>query len=221
MAFHPDKCYVLTISRNKTPVKFKYCLHGHVLESVDQAKYMGVTISDDLKWESHINICGKANMTLGFLRRNLNIGSTSVKEQAYKSLVRPSLEYACSVWDPHLKSDINKIEMVQRRAARYLTNRQRNTSSVGDMLQHLEWRSLEDRRKDARLVMMYKISHDKAAVSKSDRLSPPLRHSRNMHSRSYQVLLCRTQQRKASFFHRTTVDWNRLPQTAVLSDSVE
>jgi hypothetical protein len=190
MAFHPDKCNVLTISRNKTPVKFKYCLHGHVLESVDKAKYLGVTISEDLKWESHINnICGKANKTLGFLRHNLNIGSTSVKEQAYKSLFRPSLEYACSVWDPHLKSDINKIEMVQRRAARYVTNRQRNTSSVGDML-HLEWRSLEDRRRDAHLVMMYNISHDKVAVSKSDRFSPPLRHSRNMHSRSYQVPLC-------------------------------
>jgi hypothetical protein len=65
---------------------------------------------------------------------NLNIGSTSVKEQAYKSLVRPSLEYACSVWDPHLKSDINKIETDQWRDARYVTNRQRNTSSVGDIL---------------------------------------------------------------------------------------
>jgi hypothetical protein len=144
MAFHPDKCNVLTISRNNTPVKFNYCLHGHVLESVDKAKYLGVAISEDLKWESHINnICGKANKTLGFLRRNRNNGSTSVKEQAYQSLVRPSLEYACSVWDPHLKSDINKIEMVQRRAARYVTNRQRNTSSVGDMLQHLKWHSLE------------------------------------------------------------------------------
>jgi len=139
------------------------------LESVDKAKYLGVTISEDLKWESHINnICDKANKTLGFLRRNLNIGSTSVKEQAYKSLVRPSLEYACSVWDPHLKSDINKIEMVQRRAARYVTNRQRNTSSVGDTLKHLKWRSLEDRRRDAGLVMMYKISHNKVAVSKSE-----------------------------------------------------
>jgi hypothetical protein len=48
-----------------------------------------------------------------------------------------SLEYACSVWDPHLKSDINKIEMVQRRAVRYVTNRQRNTSSVGDTLQEM------------------------------------------------------------------------------------
>jgi hypothetical protein len=49
------------------------------LESVDKAKYLGVTITEDLKWESQINnICGKANKTLGFLRRNLNIGSTSV-----------------------------------------------------------------------------------------------------------------------------------------------
>ena len=80
MAFHPDKYNVLTISRYKTPVKFKYYLHGNVLESVDKAKYMGVTISEDLKWEGHINnICGKANRTLGFLRHNLNIGSTSAK----------------------------------------------------------------------------------------------------------------------------------------------
>jgi hypothetical protein len=43
-----------------------------------------------------------------------------------------TLEYACSVWDPHLNSTNNKIEMVQRRAARYVTNRQQNTSSVGD-----------------------------------------------------------------------------------------
>ena len=184
---------MLSISGNKTPVKFKYYLHGHVLESVDKAKYLGVTISEDLKWESLIsNICAKANKTLGFLRRNLNIGSTSIKEQTCKSLVRPSLECACSVWDSHLKSDVNKIEMVQRRAARYVINRQRNTSSVGGMLQHLELRSLEDRRRDARLVMMYTISHDKVTVKKSDRLSPPLRHSRNMHSRSYQIPLCRT-----------------------------
>jgi hypothetical protein len=58
------------------------------------------------------------------------------------------------------------IEMVQWRAARYVTNRQRNTSSVNDMLQHLKWHSLEDRCRDARLVMMYKIPHDKVAVRK-------------------------------------------------------
>jgi hypothetical protein len=51
-----------------------------------------------------------------------------------------SLQWFEGKMDPHLKADINKMEMVQRRAARYVTNRQRNinTSSVGDMLQHLE-----------------------------------------------------------------------------------
>ena len=52
---------------------------------------------------------------------------------------------------------------------------------------------------EARLVMMFKISHDKVTVSKTDRLSPPLKHSRIAHSQSYQVPLCRTHQGKASF----------------------
>ena len=92
MAFHPDKCNVLSINKNKNPIKYNYTLHGQTLEHVDKAKYLGVTIQSDLKLHSHINnITKKANSTLGFLRRNLNINSTSVKEQAYKSLVGPSL----------------------------------------------------------------------------------------------------------------------------------
>jgi hypothetical protein len=55
------------------------------------------------------------------------------------------------------QQDIDAIERVQRRAARFVTNKYRNTSSVGNMLQHLEWRSLQDRRKDSRLNMFYKI----------------------------------------------------------------
>jgi hypothetical protein len=108
-----------------------------------------------------------------------------------------------------------------RNDSTYVTNGKRNTSSVGDMLQHLKWRSLEDRRRDARLVMMFKICHDKVAVSASDRLSPSPRHSRNMQSQSYQVQLYRTQQRKASFPPRTIVDWNHLPHIAVFRESVE
>jgi hypothetical protein len=93
---------MLSITRNKTPVKHTYTLHEHQLEHADKAKYLGVTIQSDLKWDSHINnITTKANKTLGFLRRNINISSNKVKEQTYKSLVRPSLEYAHSVWDPY------------------------------------------------------------------------------------------------------------------------
>ena len=134
---------------------------------------LGVTIQSDLKWHSRVTIITKqANSTLGFLRRNLKSNSTSVKEQAYKYLVRPSLEYACSVWNPYFAEDINLIEFVKRRAARYITGRQNDTSSVNDMIDKLHWRNLADRRVDARLTMLYKIEHEKVAISKTNRLIP-------------------------------------------------
>ena len=59
-------------------------------------------ITSDLKWNSHIrNVCSKANRTVGFLRRNLFSCPQDVKEAAYKSMVRPILEYGSTVWDPH------------------------------------------------------------------------------------------------------------------------
>ena len=134
MEFHPDKCTVLTVTKKKTPVMFNYKLHGHTLEHEEATKYLGCTISSDLNWGKHItNICSKANKTLGFLRRNLHITSKKIKERAYKSLVRPQLEYASTVWDPYQQGHIDQIEKVQRRAARYATGRYRNRSSVGEM----------------------------------------------------------------------------------------
>ena len=88
MSFHPEKCEVIHITTTKTPILHSYSLRGHTLSSVPQIKYLGVHISQDLKWNSHINsTSSKPNQTLGFLKRNLRINSSTVKEKAYKSLV--------------------------------------------------------------------------------------------------------------------------------------
>ena len=69
MNFNPSKCQVLHVARLKTPIETKYFLHDTMLNSVSSAKYLGVTISDDLSWSSHIdNISKSANQTLGFLK---------------------------------------------------------------------------------------------------------------------------------------------------------
>ena len=165
--FHPDKCQVFAITKKKTQIKKNYNLHGHTLEHVPSAKYLGVTITSDLKWESHVtNISQKANKTIGFLKRYLNIYNGKIKEKAYISLVRPTVEYASPVWDPYLKKDKYKIEMVQRRAARYVTNRYHNKSLVNDMLKNLKWQTLEERRTNARLTMLYKIKKTKKSISR-------------------------------------------------------
>ena len=67
----------------------------------------------NLKWYRHIdNITTKANRTIGFLRQNLKIRSKKIKEKAYKALIRPFVEYASSVCDPHTEADVKQLEMV-------------------------------------------------------------------------------------------------------------
>ena len=78
---------------------------------------------------------------------------------AYFSLVLPNVEYCCTVWDPFTATNINKLEMVQRRAARYVSYDYDYKSSVSSMLNQLGWRTLEKRRRDARLSMFYKIEN--------------------------------------------------------------
>ena len=135
MAFHSLKCEVIHITIQKALVKYTYSLHGHTLSSVHQIKYLGVNISQDIEWNAHINSdTSKANQTLGFLKRNLRISSSTLKDRAYKPLVRPKLEYCSTVWDPKSVNSIkegdktthrlaDQLEMVQRRAARWVTGR--------------------------------------------------------------------------------------------------
>ena len=99
-------------------IQFEYTLHQQRLEQVQSAKYLGITISDDLDWGQHISeISSKATKTLGFLRRNLAFAPRHTKEVAYKTLVRPKLEYAAPIWHPYHETQIGQVEKVQRTAA--------------------------------------------------------------------------------------------------------
>jgi len=92
------------------------------LKCVPKAKYLGVNIHENLRWSAHIDsITKSANQSLNFLKRNLYMYScpTSIKKQCYKTLVRPKLEYAWTVWDAYTKHDTIKIEAVQNQAARF------------------------------------------------------------------------------------------------------
>ena len=111
-----------------------------------------------MDWGQHVSeISSKATKTLGYFRSNLAFAPRSTKEVAYKTLVRPKLEYAAPIWSPHSKLQINQIEKVQRTTARWTCRRWRNTSSVGEMLDELEWPSLEDRRDQSSLLLFHKI----------------------------------------------------------------
>ncbi len=199
-----------------------YSLHGHTLQRVLSAKYLGVTLQTDLSWVEHVdNTCAKANRALGFLRRNLKVCSKSTKELAYKALVRPIVEYASTVWDPYTDRQASRLEKIQRRAARFVLNRHRNTSSVSDMLHQLQWPSLEERRRIARLSMLYKIKHEEACVQCPALKALPPSGRRSQHSQPFKRIPCRTDYRNNTFFPRTIRDWNALPPETVQSPTLD
>ena len=81
MRFQPVKCNMMQLTRTHlNKIQASYTLEGTALENVDNIKYLGVTITNDMKWNTHIsNICTKANRTLGFLRRTLELFSPAPK----------------------------------------------------------------------------------------------------------------------------------------------
>jgi hypothetical protein len=221
MRFHPDKCNVMHVSRKKDNLPPpRYSLHNHQLETVPSTKYLGITLQDNGKWDQHIsNIVAKANSTLGFVRRNLKTRQRHTKELAYKALVRPHLEYASTVWDPTAQKHINDIEAVQRRAARFVANDYKSTTSVTAILDQLKWPSLQKRRTLARLTTFYKIHHEQLHV-KCPHLHPLPTRTRRGHSQQYARIQCRTDHRQSSYFPRTIKDWNNLSPETVLAPSV-
>ena len=125
------------------------------------------------------------------------------------------------VWDPATNNQIHQLEMVQRRAARFTLNRYHNTSSVNNMLSELEWPTLQKRRENVRLTMMYKIHNNLAHLPAQDYIMQATQATRNSQLHSYQVPYSRTESHRQSFFPRTVRDWNALPRNTVTAPSVE
>ena len=161
MQFNPSKCKVLCISNKRSPPVKKYTLCGVELEQVEEITYLGTTLTSKLKLDQHISsVSSKAFKVLGVVRRNLHICPRSVSETAYKTLVRPTLEYGSAAWDPYYDKDIEKLERVQRKAARFCAGNYNPHASVTEMLKDLSWDTLATRRRTARLSFMYKLTHN-------------------------------------------------------------
>ena len=110
--------------------------------------------------------------TIGFIRHNLKACNKKIKEAAYKALVRPVLEYASTVWDPYTIQEVASLEKIQRRAARWVLNRHRQTLCVDSMLHELDWPSLQSRQKKARLGTLYR--HHTGTISINPEYRSPL-----------------------------------------------
>ena len=212
------KCKYMTISRKMKPTTPHHplILNNGDLEHVESYKYLGLLLTADLSWSSHISsICLKARKILGLLyRRFYGNVNQDVLKQLYLSLVRPHLEYGCHVWNPHLEKDKKALENVQKFACRIATAHW--DESYDNLLDLANLPPLHERRIHARLGLLYKIiyklSYFPEGTFKFRGNSLPNRCS---HQLELQVPFARTNSYFYSFVPHTTSLWNSLPKDTI------
>ena len=221
MSFNVSKCHLLTVTRKTNPLQHQYTLHGQKLEKVKTAKYLGVELADNLNWKDHVHATAKkANRTSAFVYRNLKGCPTDVQLHCYKGLVRPVLEYASPVWDPHQQTLIDTLEAVQKRSARRITKNFDPRASTSEMVKNLGLPTLRERRKIDKSAMVFRIKNKLVDIKAENHFKPVERVLRGQ-KHKFQLLHSRTDLHLHSFFPSATRLWNSLPITAINQETVQ
>lgn len=212
MSINFKKTVVMTFSNKKRPLPFTYASDNVTLTHVAEFKYLGVTLTTNLKWHKHVEtICNKALRKLWYLRRTLSNSTKECKLTAYKTLVRPILEYGSVVWSPHHKHDKAKLESVQKKAVRFIFRRYDRQFSPTSHAHDLSLQSLEHRRNCDRVILLHKIVHTSTCVlAPISFVAPSARCTRRSDPLNIVPFRSNLDCFKFSFFPRTVELWNEL-----------
>ena len=126
------------------------------------------------------------------------------------SHVRSILEYSSTAWDPFYRKDIDRLERVQRRYARFVFSDYNPISSATSMVSHLGSKPLTERRREHRLSLLYKIINGLVAIPADSHLHLDIRNTRISNSKSLKLPICSTDTFN-TLFPAAIRDWNLLP----------
>ena len=198
-------------------------LHEHIPE-VNSHKHLGVHLSDNGSWHSHVeNIKSKAWNRINIMRRLKFTLDRKSLETIYFSFVRPILEYADVLWDNCTNNEKEELDKIQNEAARIATGATK-LASIANLKKETGWEPLALRRRKHKLILFYKMTQNltpaylsalvPSLVSTVSRYG--LRNSENL-----RVPFCRTQLYAQSFLPSVILEWNSLPLNVRSSESVD
>ena len=197
-------------NQNHNPTLF---LNGVPLKQVKQECYLGMVLASNMSWKEHIHrSTAKASKKIGILYNMKDKLSRSAKTVYYTSFIRPLLEYGSAVFDNCTAFESHSLERVQRRAAVLCTGAFRRTSSIL-LLNEVGWNTLTNRRKDAKLILMFKIIKGLTPSYLTDLIPPQVQSTTHYPLRNrthFRVPLARTQLNNNSFIPATLRQWNAL-----------
>ena len=153
---HADKseCVLFgSAKRLHTIENFEISINGQRIKQVFKYKYLGVVMDYCLSWRDHVHhALMKASAKVGMLRRLRDDISMHTANIVYKSYVLPTLDYCDTVWNCCNTGDEEKLERLQRRAARIVMK----VKCSNDALYDLRWETLKSRREQHVLKLVKK-----------------------------------------------------------------
>ena len=217
MKFNVSKCSVLHFGHNNP--RHKYTMDGSYLQSKEEEKDLGVTVSTTMKFSKQCaESVKKANRVIGIIRRNFSNFDRNVILKLYKSLVRPHLDYAVPVWKPYLRKDINLLEGVQRRMTRLIPGMRDKTYE--ERLEELKLMSLEQRHTRQDLITFYNITQKNISIDLDGITEIIGNETTRGNSLKIRPRYTRLEIKRNTYFNRIWKHWNGLPEEVVKAGSI-
>lgn len=216
MPLNDSKCTVLHLGKNNPRLPYKIGLTQ--VSGVEKQRDLGIVITEDFKWETHINsVIKKANTMIFLITRAFKDPTPEVFLKLYKTFIRPRLEYAQSIWSPYYVGDIEALERVQRRATK-VPPELRNLSYETRLLR-LGLPTLYQRRLRGDLIETYKVisGHYNCDL---DVFNFAEGQQLRGHSLKLSKERCSKLLRRNFFSNRIVYNWNRLSEETVLATSI-
>ena len=213
MSLHPGKCAVIHFGWNNP--HYDYFIEGIKIKSEEVVRDLGVHIENNCDPSTHIDkITKKAQGVLAQIRRSTILRDRDTVSTLYKSFVRPLVESAVPAWNPWKRGDIEKLEKVQRRALRMITDL--GSLSYDERLKSLGMESLENRRRRGDVIQCYKTMKWHGDIDPNTWFEfVQDRHDMNTRTHEANNIVpekCNLNVRKHFYTNRVANIWNELPQ---------
>ena len=219
LPMNPEKCnYIHYSPRNcATPVLTSYSIKGIEIQKTSTVKDLGVTITDNLKFNEHIDLTvKKVNSEIGRARRSFKCRKLIFLSDLFTTYIRPNLEYCTQLWNPVHSTLIDKLEKTQNRFTRLIPDG-RNLSHE-ERNRRLNITTHEERRLRGDMVFAWEILDNTDHPCKH-MLTPDTNSTTRGHSKKLTKKRFSNDIAKQSFTNRIINKWNSLDEEVISSSS--
>ena len=215
------KSFIFNLATSRSPSAHQHFTFGNsILTSPQTIKDLGIIVDPQLKFNHQILVMvKKANQRAALIHRSFLSTNTNNLILAFKTYVRPLLEYASSVWNPSQINLINSIESVQKKFTKRLPGL--SDCSYADRLRILNLQSLEHRRLQFDLVTCFNIIHRNTCLEPNDFFIFSTNDRSRGHPYRLIIPLAKSNIKRHSFSCRIIHPWNSLTSALVTNPNTQ